>query len=179
MALVYKFLITFSVVFGLLFLWTWGVYNSLIRKRNQLKTDLSDINVQIKQKLELAGRLVEMVREYSKHEKKTFENVSKARSALEKSEGVKDSTKVDNMLADTLRSIMLVVENYPKLQASKNFQDLRVDLKEIEGRVAGYREEYNKSVQRYNNAVQTFPNMLISSLLGFKEEALFQITEAA
>jgi LemA protein len=95
---------------------------------------------------------------------------------LEKSKGVKDTSKVDNMLADTLRSIMMVVESYPNLEASKNFQDLSVDLKEIEGRIAHYREKYNESVQVYNNTIQTFPNLLVASTLGFKDEEFYHMS---
>lgn len=80
------------------------------------------------------------------------------------------------MLANTLRSIMMVVESYPNVQASKNFQDLSIDLKEIESRIAHYREQYNQSVQVYNNSIQTFPNLLIASVLGFKDESFFQMS---
>jgi LemA protein len=173
---VYPYLKVVSIVLVLILLWVWIVYNSLVKKRNQLKTDLSDVNIQIKQKLELVDKLVAMVREYSTHEKQTFENVTKARSALDTSKSASDSTKADNFLAQTLKSLMVVVESYPKLQASKNYQDLTTDLKDIEGKIASYREEYNLSVQNYNNSIQTFPNLLVASLLGFREEQLFEIS---
>ncbi len=165
-----------GAVSAVLLIWIWQTYNQLVVKHNQIKTDLSDINIQVKQKIELADRLISLVKDYSKHEKETFQGVAEARAALEKSEGVKDTSKVDNMLANTLRSIMMVVESYPNVQASKNFQDLSNDLKEIEGRIAHYREQYNQSVQTYNNSIQTFPNLLIASTLGFKDEAFFQLS---
>lgn len=118
-----------------------------------------------------------MVMTYTKHEKSTFKEVTKARSALKSSKSAQDSAKAENMLTSTLRSLMLVVENYPKLEASKNFSELRTDLKQIEDSIAQYREEYNKSVQKYNNSTQTFPNVLIASILGFQKEQLFQITK--
>jgi LemA protein len=172
----YQIFVGIGVISAILLVWVWQVYNSLVIKRNQLRTDLSDINIQVKQKIDLADRLIGLVKDYSKHEKETFENVTEARSALEKSKGVKDTSKVDNMLADTLRSIMMVVESYPNLEASKNFQDLSVDLKEIEGRIAHYREQYNESVQVYNNTIQTFPNLLVASTLGFKDEEFYHMS---
>lgn len=174
--LLYKILLALVFILGIIFLWVWKVYNSLIRARNQVKTDLADINVYLKQKLELVDRLVDLVKTYSKHEKETLENVARARSALEKA-GPEHTEKADNILRETLRSLMLVVEDYPNLQASKNFQQLREDLKGLEGKIAYYREEYNRSVQKYNNKVETFPNVLLASLLGFKSQSFFQLRE--
>ncbi len=176
--LVYKVLLFLGAISAILLLWVWHLYNLLIHRRNQVLTDLSDINIQLKRKADLVDRLVQLVKEYAKHEKETFENVTKARSALAKTKGAQDATKADNLLTDTLRSIMLVVENYPKLQASKNFQELRDDLKELEQIIARYREEYNLSVQQYNNTLQVFPNVLLSHLLGFRSRRFFQVKEA-
>lgn len=172
--LILKIALIIAAVVGIVLLWVWRVYNLLIHRRNQVLTDLSDINIQIKQKIELVDQLIGMVREYAKHERETFVNVAKARSALKKG-GIKDLNQADDILTKALQSIMLVVENYPKLQASENFRQLRSDLKEIEGRIARYREEYNRSVQNYNNALQTFPNLLIAHLLGFHTQPFFQI----
>lgn len=163
-----------GVIILLVLFWTWSLYNGLVKKRNQFLTDISDINVQIKRKAELVDRLIELVREYSKHEKKTFENVAKARSTLNNSKNVKDSAKAENMLTETLRSLMMVTEAYPKLKANENFKELRLDLKNLEDKIADYREEYNRSVQRYNNSIQVFPNVMVASILGFKEAQLFQ-----
>lgn len=174
--LIYKVLIALAIFLGIVLLWVWSVYNRLVKARNQVKTDLADINVYLKQKLELVDRLIELVKTYSKHEKETFENVARARSALEKA-SPEHTEKADSILRETLRSLMLVVEDYPKLQASHNFQQLRDDLKELEGKIAYYREEYNLSVQQYNNKVETFPNVLIASLLGFKSQPFFHLKE--
>lgn len=115
-----------------------------------------------------------MVKEYAKHEKGTFQGVARARSALDTSRTVQEAAQAESMFSKTLRSLFAVVENYPKLQASEGYQRLMADLKESEDLVAKYREEYNRSVQVYNNSIQTFPNLLVAGLFGFMEEELFQ-----
>lgn len=170
-------LIIFGGILFLLFLWVWAIYNSLVRKRNQVKTDLSDINVQLGKKAALVDRFVSLVKEYSKHERDTFKDVTEARSQISSSKNASQSAKAERLLSDTLKSLMLVVEDYPKLQASQNYRDLQSDLKQIEETIASYRETYNISVQDYNNSIQVFPSMLISSLLGFKEAPLFEISQ--
>lgn len=164
------------VVFVLLFLWT--KYNSFIGARNKVKTDFADIDVQLRRRASLIENLVEVVREYAKHEKGTFSDVARARTALENPHGPKDSAKADNMLSQTLKSLFAVSEAYPALRASENFQSLRGDLKETEDRIAEYRETYNQTVLDYNTTIQTFPNLLVANLFGFLEEELFETDSA-
>lgn len=167
-----------SGVLAVLFLYVWATYNAIIKKRNQVKTDFSDIDVQLKRKGSLIQNLVELVKEYAKHEKETFQGVAQARSALDTSKSTHDTAKAENMLTQTLRSLFMVVEQYPKLVASENYKQLRDDLNETENLIASYREEYNRSVQDFNNFIQTFPNLLVATSFGFHEEELFVTTQA-
>lgn len=165
---------SFSVVLFVFILFLWSTYNSFVTKRNQVKTDLSDVEIQVKRRASLVEQLVQLVKDYAEHEKETFEGVAKARSALDTSKSVKDTAKAENMLSSTLRSLFMVAERYPELKASQNFMSLRDDLKETENRIAGYREEYNRSVQHYNTAIQVFPNLFAAMIFNFQEEELFQ-----
>ncbi len=164
------------IIFGILFfifLFLWGSYNNLIRKRNRVRTDFADIEVQLQRRASLIQNLVDMVREYASHENKTFTQVSSARSAIDTSKTAGDAAKADNMLTQTLRSLMMVTEAYPELRASENFQQLRSDISYTENSLAVYREEYNKTVESYNNLVETFPGLLVANIFGFKPEEYF------
>lgn len=161
----------------LAFVYIWSVYNAVIKKRNQVKTDFSDIDVQLKRRSSLIQNLADLVREYAKHEKTTMENVSKARSAVDTSKSAADQAKAENMLTQSLRSLMMVSEQYPKLQASENYKLLRDDLNTTENLIANYREDYNLSVQDYNTYIQSFPTLLVARILGFHDEQLFQTRE--
>lgn len=161
--------------FVLLFL--WSTYNAFISQRNKVKTDFADIDVQLRRRASLIENLATIVREYAKHEKTTFSDVARARAALENPHGPKDSAKADNMLTSALKSLFAVSEDYPDLVASKNYQDLRIDIKETEDLVAQYREGYNQTVLDFNTMVQTFPNLLAAKLFGFEQEELFETTK--
>ncbi len=161
----------------LVFLYIWSVYNAIIRKRNQVKTDYSDIDIQVKRRASLIQNLADLVHDYAKHEKETFENVASARSAVNTSKTPGDQAKASNMLTETLRSLFMVVEQYPKLQASENFKQLRDDLNQTENLIASSRADYNLSVQDYNTYIQSFPSLLIANLLHFQEEELYQTSE--
>jgi len=170
----FEILGTTSGVLLLISLWLWGKYNTFIKTRNQVKTDFSDIDVQLKRRASLIERLAQLVKEYATHEKGTFENVAKARAALDTSKTAKEAAKAENMFTDTLKSLFAVVESHPKLQASQNYKDVQVELATTENLIAKYREEYNKTVQHYNNLVLTFPSLLAAKLFNFYEEDLFK-----
>lgn len=154
-------------------LYLWSAYNSFVTERNRVKTDYADIDVQLKRRASLIENLATLVREYTKHEKGTFEDVTKARSAIENAKSAKESAKADNMLTSTLRSLFAVSEAYPELLASKNYQQLSETLQQTENSIAQYRETYNQTVLNYNNMLQVFPNLLVARLFGFTEEELF------
>lgn len=162
-----------GAISGVILLYLWIMYNSFIGARNQVKTDFADIDVQLRRRASLVENLVALVREYAKHEKTTFKEVTEARSALEQPRGAKQTQAIDNMLTSTLRSLFAVSEAYPKLLASENYKSLRDDLKETENLISRYREEYNQTVLGFNTNVQIFPNLLAAKLFGFKDEELF------
>jgi len=170
---IYPFLWILAGLLIMFALFLWGAYNSFIIARNKVKTDFADIDVQLKRRASLIENLASVVKEYSKHEQNTFENVAKARAAINNTQGAKDSAKAENMLTEALRSLFAVSEAYPELQASKNYSKLQDDLKETENLISAYRETYNQTVLDFNTQIQTFPNLLAAGLFGFKEEELF------
>jgi len=171
---IFQILSIVAATVGVVLLYLLTTFNALIRLRNRVKTDFSDVDVQLNRRSSIIQSLVELVKHYAKHEKETFTDVAKARAALDTSATAGEKAKADNMLTETLRSLMMVTEAYPELKADKNFQELHRDLLSTENMVARYREEYNKTVERFNNMIQTFPNLLVASLFAFTAEPLFQ-----
>ena len=171
---IFQTLSLISALLLIVLLYLLRVYNTIIVKRNQVKTDYSDIDIQLKRRASLIQTLADLVRDYAKHEKTTFEKVSQARSMIDSSRTPSDFAKADNLLTQSLRSLYAVIENYPQLQASKNYRELRQDILQTENLIAHYREEYNRSVQAYNNYIQTFPRLVVAKLFGFEAEPLFQ-----
>ncbi|MEK7617307.1 MAG: LemA family protein [Patescibacteria group bacterium] len=167
-----------TLVLFILLLWLWAMYNAFIAKRNQVKTDFADIDVQIKRRASLIENLAAAIKQYATHERKTFENVTQARSAVQDAKSPKEAAQAENFLTQTLRSLFAVSEAYPKLQASQNYKSLTDQLEKTENLIAQYRETYNQTVLDFNTMLQTFPNLLVARLFGFKEEELFVTTPA-
>jgi LemA protein len=58
-----------------------GIYNGLVQLRVRADNSWSDIDVQLKRRHDLIPNLVETVKGYAAHERGTFENVARYRSA--------------------------------------------------------------------------------------------------
>lgn len=158
--------------------YVFATYNGLVTLRNRIKEAFSQIDVQLKRRIDLIPNLIETVKGYAKHEKTVFENVTKARSALMGATTNQAKSSADNMLTDALKSLFAVAEAYPDLKASENFSQLQRQLEDTEDKIAYSRQFYNSNVLDYNNKVQTLPSSVIANMFGFKEEAFFEATEA-
>ena len=156
-----------------------GMYNGLVRGRNRVKEAWSGIDVQLKRRASLVPNLVETVRGYAEHERETFEEVTRARSAVEQAGTVADAAQANNMLTGALRHLFAVAENYPQLQAAEGFRQLQTELSDIEEKIAFSRQFYNTNVLDFNNRIQTVPTALIANMFGFKAEEFFEAEEEA
>ncbi|MGH3128917.1 MAG: LemA family protein, partial [Gaiellaceae bacterium] len=58
-------------------------YNRLVRLRNEADTGWANIDVQLQRRTDLIPNLVEAVRGYAAHERAVFDEVTKARAALQ------------------------------------------------------------------------------------------------
>ena len=98
----------------LLVLWAVGIYNTLVRLRENVKTGWSQIDVQLKRRHDLIPNLVETAKGYMAHEKDTLEKVIAARQQAVNASGLQDKLKAENQLTSTLRSLFAVAENTKK-----------------------------------------------------------------
>jgi LemA protein len=153
-------------------------YNRLVTLKSQVEQDFSDIDIQLKRRSSLINNLVNIVKSYAKHEKETFTQVAQARAAIGKSASPAEAAKADKNLSESMMSLFAIVERYPELKASQNYQQLRNDLVNTENLIAQYREQYNVSVMEYNNRVLTFPSLLTAKIFGFSQVAYYRSTEA-
>jgi len=154
-----------------------GMYNGLVRSRNRVREAWSGIDVQLRRRASLIPNLVETVRGYAEHERETFEEVTRARSAVEQAGGAASAGEANNMLTQALRHLFAVAEAYPQLQASQNFMDLQQELSDIEEKIAFARQFYNTNVLSYNNGIQTFPSAVIAGMFNFLPAEYFQADE--
>jgi LemA protein len=150
----------------LVFGYAIGIYNSLIRLKNNIKKAWSNIEVLLKQRADELPKLINTVKGYMKHEQGVLENITKARSAMMSATTMKEKAKADNVLTGALKTLFAVAENYPTLKANENFMQLQGRITGIENELADRREFYNDSTNTYNIKIQSFPDMIIARMFG-------------
>ncbi len=155
-------------------------YNGLIRGRNQVENAWSQIDVQLKRRIDLIPNLVETVKAYAAHEKDTLDAVIRARnSAIAAPSTPAGQGEADIAMTGALRQLFALGEAYPDLKANTNFLSLQEELSATEGRVAYSRQFYNDSVLNYNNKLQAFPTVFFAKMLKFDKREYFETDEAA
>ena len=154
-----------------------GMYNGLVRARNETKNAWSQIDVQLKRRHDLIPNLVETVKGYASHESKTLESVVAARQQAVAAPTVDARIAAEGQLSGALSRLLVVSEQYPDLKANTNFLALQEELSSTENKISFARQAYNDAATTYNTRIETFPSNIIAGNFGFKPEPLFQVSD--
>jgi LemA protein len=153
------------------------LYNRLVRLRNRTENAWAQVDVQLRRRYDLIPNLVETVKGYASHERATFEEVTRARTAAQGARGVEEQAQAENMLTAAIGRLFAVAEAYPELRAAENFRELQGQLEETEGRIAISRQVYNDAVLTYDTALESVPTNLLASTFGFQPKPYFELEE--
>lgn len=170
-------LIVVAAVVLLVGLFIMSGYNALVRLRNKVKDQWSQIDVLLKRRADLIPNLVETVKGYAKHESETLESVIAARNKAISAKTPEDEMKANGELSQALGRLLAISEAYPDLKANENFNNLQNQLSETEDKISYARQFYNDSVLTYNNKVEMFPSSIIASWFKFTTSKFFEATE--
>jgi LemA protein len=155
------------------------LYNRLVRLRNRAENAWAQVDVQLRRRYDLIPNLVETVKGYASHERTTFEEVTKARTAAQQAQTVQEQAKAENILTEAIGRLFAVAEQYPELRATENFQQLQGQLEETEGKIAVSRQVYNDAVLTYDTALETVPTNIVGNMFSFKAREYFEVEEPA
>ena len=183
-------LIVVLVVAVVLIAWLVGIYNRLVKLRNQYKNAFSQIDVQLKRRYDLIPNLVETAKGYMKHERETLEAViaarNKAQAAVQAAAArpgdpaaMQGLQTAEAGVTGALGRFFALAESYPDLKANQNMLSLQEELTSTENKVAFSRQAYNDAVMGYNTARETFPNSIIAGATGFGPAQLFELEAPA
>ena len=172
-------LIIVLVVLAVLALAVMLMYNRLVALRNRCENAWSQVDVQLRRRYDLIPNLVETVKGYAAHERATFDEVTKARTAAASANGVAQQAQAENALTGAIGRLFAVAEQYPQLRATENFQTLQTQLAETEQKIAVARQVYNDTVQTYDTALETVPTNVIAGIFRFQEREYFEIEDGA
>ncbi len=158
----------------LLILWFALSYNKLVKYRVLTEEAFSTMDVYLKKRFDMVPNLVETVKGYAAHEKKTFEDIVKFRNTNYESMSPEEKMEGSRMLSQAMGRIFALAENYPELKSSENFRKLMGQLEQIEADIASARKYYNGTIRQYNVAVQSVPTNVVANMFGFVQKPMFE-----
>jgi LemA protein len=167
-----------------------GSYNHLVRLQQEVNKQWSQVQNVYQRRADLVPNLVATVSGAANFEKSTLTEITAARASvgqvkLDPSSAPTDPAKLaefdkaQSQLSGALSRLIVVVERYPDLKATRNFQDLQAQLEGTENRISVERRNFNEAVQAYNTAIKSFPAVFYAGIFGFKERPYFASTPGA
>ena len=143
-------------VVALVLIYVIGTYNKLVRGRNKVEGEWSQIDVQLKRRIDLIPNVVETVKGYAKHEKDALEAVINARSKALGATTDEEKMAAAGEVSSALSKLFALAESYPDLKANTNFLELQSTLKDTEDKIAYARQFYNdafKTAVNYDDLI--------------------------
>jgi len=155
------------------------LYNSLVRREEDVSESWALVATYCQRKLDLIPLVLNVVKEFVGHEQETFKAVSEARnragSALDQVGGMAtedaraygeiDST--EDALNLAMGRINALAEQYPELKTNASYLAVQQELSDTENQIAYARQTYNQKVKKYNTGLRTFPFNLTAAAFGF------------
>lgn len=183
-------LLIIIAIFVVLIAWIVGIYNKLVSFRNRFKNAFAQIDVQLKRRYDLIPNLVNIAKEYMRHERETLEAVIQARNQAQQAEkqaaqnpenpeAIKKLMGAEQSLGGALGRMFALSENYPDLKANQNMMQLTEELSSTENKIAFARQAFNDAVMNYNIYREQFPNVVLAGMFGFTPAQQFVIEDEA
>lgn len=173
-------IVALIVIIGIAFTST---SNSLATSREATVASFAKVQSQYQRRADLVPNLVKVVQQAVTSEKDILQSVTEARA---KATSITiDPTKAtpeqlaayqnaQGQLGSSLGKLLAVSEQYPQLQSIQGFKDLQTQIEGTENRITTARNDFNASVQSYNNKLVTFPASMVAGMGGFQKAVYFQ-----
>ncbi|SUV30167.1 LemA family [Acinetobacter haemolyticus] len=121
-----------------------------------------------RQKVKTLEALEDTLSKYTVFEKSTLEQVTALRQQI-MNLNVNDTDiaklqQIEKLNTDLMRSLNVVVENYPELKADTLYSKMMDDIQEQNENVGAAITIFNRNVELFNNHIQIFPNNLVNTM---------------
>ena len=166
----YKTLLIILGIILILALYFISRYNAFVTLDQDVNGKWSEVENQYQRQFDLIANLVSVVQSSVKVETNLIKDVTEARSKWQNSKTIFEKDVAGAQMNNGITALINAVataENYPVLQANKQYVALTDELSGTQNRIAVSRTRYIESIQKYNTAVKRFPANLLAKMYGF------------
>lgn len=160
----------------------YGVYVSVIRKKNAVEESFSGIDVQLTKRHDLIPNVIATAKKFMTHEKQLMEEITELRTSAMKVAHGKDiskAVKTETELSNKLSQLLINVENYPNLKSDTTMTNVQDALADVEEHIAASRRFYNSAVRSLNDTIQVWPMSMIAAWIKVKPYPYFEADKEA
>ena len=144
------------------------IRNTIVRHHNASIRAWSDVASYERQKIKILDGLQTLVEQYSSFEQGTLEKVTELRRNILNlninSTDVSQLQRIESLNQELMRSLNVVVENYPELKANEIYLKMMNEIEEQNENVGAAITIFNRNVELFNNYIQVFSNNIINTL---------------
>ncbi len=164
-----------AIVFGLMYV---NFYNTAVRLDEDVSKAWSNVENQLKRRMDLIPNLVSSVKGYTEHEKEVLTHLADARKAYFASDNRAGKIKAASGFESALSRLLVFKENYPNLKANQSFLKLQDSLEGTENRISTERKRYNDAAKELNTFRRSFFGRFFAEMTGLEEAPYFELDEA-
>ena len=164
---------------GVVALTVYGIviYNYLVRDRQRSRAGWSDIEVQLKRRHDLIPKLIDAVKQYAAYEQATLDQITVLRNRAADIQAADKQGAVESNISQSLLSIFALQEAYPELKANQSFLQLQNEISTIEADIQFARRYYNGAVRNLNTRIESFPDLVLARMFGYRPAQYFELEE--
>jgi LemA protein len=161
------------------FLWIRGSYNGLVNQDEVLSNAWNNVEVAYQNRADKIAQVAEAVSAEAKFEKSTLTEITNARASAGQVKLTSDQLTPENLnkfesaQQSSFSRMMIVLERYPDLKATKGYENLQFEISESENMIRTARSDFNNSVKQYNLSVRQFPSNIFAGIFGFEKKSGF------
>lgn len=152
-------------------------YNTFVTLNQDVNGKWSEVENQYQRQADLIPNLISVVSSSVKVETSFVEKITDARTRWQDSKTIFDKdiagAQMNNGITALINAIA-TLENYPVLQANKQYIALTDEISGTQNRITVARGRYIESIQKYNTAIKRFPGNVFAGLYGFSEKDYYK-----
>ena len=151
-----------------------GMYNNLVALNLKLDNSWSLIETNSKKIFDTIPNLVKCVKNNTKYENDTVEEILNSKAMFEKSQDTNEKINSIIELTKNLEILFTISEAYPELEENKEFLEFQASFLKFEDELSNFKKEYNNSVLAYNTSIKSFPTRIVAKIFKFYEKTFFE-----
>lgn len=160
--------ILFFGFFALLIVWGILIRNNIVRYFNATRRAWAEVANFELQKVKTLDHLEQTLTQYTDFEKSTLEKVTELRQQIMNLNLNNTDTshlqRIEQLNQELMRSLNIVVENYPELKADGLYSQMMQEIQEQNENVSASISIFNRNVEAFNNQIEVFPNNMINTI---------------